>query len=919
MTLHQLTSQLNRAIRYRIPSGVQMEYLFGRMTLSTPEGGRVAIDQLLYQLWQFADQKSLGEIVEADLIPYAKPENLAAGLACLAEAGLLQRADQTPESGSHPQIPSELRLVSVVIVTYKSRAWLEICIPSLLAQTYPAIEIIVVENGSGDDTLPWLAENYPEVRQLDIPDPVPLAAALNRGVDLTRGEYLLLLNPDVKLDPEAIAQMVQCADDAANADADCAAVAAKLKLMYTPAFLNGIGNRVGPFSFGMDNALGHLDLGQFDHWQELPSVCFAAALIPRTTWEKVGCLDEDLPMYYEDTEWSYRARLLGWKILAVPEAVIEHAFGRLPGELDEVLSAGKLANVVYGRYYFAGKIVGDRLPLFLLLYGLEDFTNLVRLAITGKFNMAKAYLTGWRQILAQWPRLRSARQKLQQQRVITDRALFALQRDIPTTLIWRGMPELTWDLVIHHYEPLIRNRARRDLQEFMNNQNRKRFLIVSHEVIDAKMAGPGVRYVEMARALSDSLEVTLATPNETGLQIPGVRITHYDPLRPKSLQVLVDACDIALISGNMVERFPFLQTTPARLVVDWYDPIVFENLHYYLDEALPAQQSINQHTIDIINQLARVGDYFICGNERQRDLWLGVLASNGRVNPLNFDRDQTLRGLIDVVGIGLPESEAEVKPYLKGSHPQIPVEARLVLWGGGIWDWLDPLTLVRAWPAVIAQEPRARLVFLGTRHPNPLVPQHEMARKTLALAEEIGEKDKSIIFIDWLAYDQRESLLTEADVGIALHPVHIETRYSIRTRVLDYIWTRLPIVITAGDITSEWVRQYRLGEVVPEQDDTAVSEAILRILAQPKSAWADAFTSLIEQYRWSRVVQPLEAYCLHGLYAPDRIDRRAGKNISNTASLPNLLARARYIWRTEGTRMLLHRLWRYIQWRLARF
>jgi len=70
-----------------------------------------------------------------------------------------------------------------------------------------------------------------------------------------------------------------------------------------------------------------------------------------------------------------------------------------------------------------------------------------------------------------------------------------------------------------------------------------------------------------------------------------------------------------------------------------------------------------------------------------------------------------------------------------------------VLWGGGIWNWLDPITLVKAWQKVIASYPNARLVFLGTRHPNPKVPQHEIVEKVINEAEQIGEKEQSIFFI----------------------------------------------------------------------------------------------------------------------------------------------------------------------------
>ena len=447
---------------------------------------------------------------------------------------------------------------------------------------------------------------------------------------------------------------------------------------------------------------------------------------------------------------------------------------------------------------------------------------------------------------------------------------------------------------------------------------RPHLLIVSNDVVDTLMAGPGMRYLEMARALSDHLDVTLAVPAETTIEVSGVHLVQYSEQRPGSLHVLVENSAVALISGYMVEKFPFLQHTRTRLVVDFYDPFVLENLHYYTSDPLSAQERFNRQAVGITNRLAQIGDFFICGSERQRDFWMGVLTANGRVNPRTFNLDPSLRSVIDVVGIGFPDRDPSPRPMLRGINPSFPAESRIVLWGGGIWDWLDPLTLVRAWPQVIAQHSEARLVFLGTRHPNPLVPRHKVAQRTEELAAEIGEKDRTIFFYEWLPYHEREGLLCEADVGVVLHPEHVETRYSIRTRVLDYLWARLPVLVSDGDVTSEWVRQYGLGQVVPPCDAAAVARSLCAMLERPKQAWAPAFDPLPDVFSWPRVVEPLRRYCLQGGYTRDR-EAREALLASETwgQAWRRRLARARYIRRTEGFRVLLHRAWRYIRWRLA--
>ncbi len=325
----------------------------------------------------------------------------------------------------------------------------------------------------------------------------------------------------------------------------------------------------------------------------------------------------------------------------------------------------------------------------------------------------------------------------------------------------------------------------------------------------------------------------------------------------------------------------------------------------------------------MINHLARCGDFFICGNERQRDFWVGALTSCGRINPFTFAQDSSLRSLIDVVGVGFPDRSPVYHPFLRGVHPSFPKESRnrLVGW----WDLglARPLSLVRAWPQVISRHPQARLVFLGTRHPNPDVPRHKMADATEALATEIGQNGLTIFFHEWLSYEDHEALLCEADVGVALHTLHLETRYSIRTRVLDYLWAGLPVLVSAGDVTSEWVRQFQIGTVVPPMDVDGISTALITLLSTPKDYWQPAFTPLAQIFAWSHVIEPLKCYCLQGtcrcrsgFSRPPFSTEPASININQ--SWQQRLARARYIWRTQGFRMLMHRAWRYFQWKVYR-
>ena len=783
-------------------------------------------------------------------------------------------------------------------MAYDGVRWLEDLLPSLAAQTWKPLEVVVVDNGSSDDTSAWVRREHSGVRLVRLDPGLSLAGGINRGVAEARGEYFFILNQDITLEPDAVAQLVAVAES----DSYCGAVSAKLRLMRTPGFLNGLGNHVQGWSWGSDIAMGHLDLGQFDGWREVPSSCFAATFVPRRAWERVGEVDEGFPLYYEDSEWCYRARAYGLRVLLAPLAVAYHAFGG-SGDGDAGLSPAKLERVVHGRLRFALKLLpAPEAWQFASAYLAEDLRELRGHVLRGRLRAAGAYAGAWSRTIADIAEIVAARRRLEGRRASPTSIRAALAQRLPETRLVGSSPRLTSGDIVRDYAPLIYSGRTRPMPE-VDGPPRPLLLLVCQDVVDHRMAGPGLRYLEMARALSSRVDAVVAIPNRTSLDVPGLHLVSYDEKDPASLQVLVENADAAVVSGYMFAKFGFLRGTATRLVVDLYDPLVLENLHYHLDQGVETQERLHRDAVGVTNEGIQLGDFFLCGSERQRDFWLGVLAANGRVNPRTYRDDESLRRLVDVVGIGLPSRQPQAGLGLKGRHPGVPADSRVVLWGGGIWNWLDPLTLVRAWPHVVARVPRARLVFLGTRHPNPGVPRHEMAARAEALAAGLGEVGRTITFIEWVDLREREALLVEADVGVSLHPIHVETRYSVRARVIDCFWANLPVVVTDGDVASEWVRQHDVGRVVPPGDDQAVARAIVETLERPRAEWARGYGPLHDALLWERLVEPLQRYCLAGApAAPDRL-RSAGSPAMPALPLPpppGFLLRAVEVLRRQG-------------------
>jgi glycosyltransferase involved in cell wall biosynthesis len=325
-----------------------------------------------------------------------------------------------------------------------------------------------------------------------------------------------------------------------------------------------------------------------------------------------------------------------------------------------------------------------------------------------------------------------------------------------------------------------------------------------------------------------------------------------------------------VLQGYVTHHHPVLATSQKIIVFDVYDPLHLETLALTKGATGPVRDDHVRLSVDNLNRQLQRADFLICASDRQRDLFIGQLCALGRANALTYDHDPTLRSLIDVVPFGLPDESPEHKaPALRGVVPGIGPDDDVLVWAGGVYDWFDPLTLVRAVGRLSEKRPSVRLFFMGMQHPNPDVPPMQMATSTRALAQELG---KHVFFNDgWVEYAQRQNYLMEATLGVTAHFDSAETRFAFRTRALDYLWATLPVVTTEGDWFAELVDREGLGLTVPPEDPGALAEALYRLLSDPgmMQACREHASSVRTGMRWSVVLEPLAAFCRHPRRAPD--------------------------------------------------
>ena len=214
---------------------------------------------------------------------------------------------------------AEPRLTAVVL-SYNGRELLEGALPSFAAQRYRDFRVLVVDNGSSDDTVEWLARTWPEVDVLHLPDNIGVTAALNRGWQGAGSELVGLFNNDIELDTDCLGELVAALD----ADPAAGSAGAKLLDFHARDVIDGAGDVFFWQGTGWRRGHGETDRGQYNEPSAIFGACGGAAAYRRAALEAVGPFDEDFFAFSEDVDWAFRAQLAGYSCRYVPSAVVYH-------------------------------------------------------------------------------------------------------------------------------------------------------------------------------------------------------------------------------------------------------------------------------------------------------------------------------------------------------------------------------------------------------------------------------------------------------------------------------------------------------------------------------------------------------------------------------------------------------------------
>jgi GT2 family glycosyltransferase len=353
-------------------------------------------------------------------------------------------AGATPWEPARPEAQADGPLVSVVVPTFEARDLLSGCVESLGQQTYRRVEVIVVDGGSTDGTLERVRA-LDSVKLVEVAENPGFAHAINRGAEAARGDLLLFLNNDATLEADAVAQLVHVAGQHPTR---LAAVTAMVRRGDIRSVVESIGNVLGFHGFGSGVFAGYVDCGQFDRSRELFSAPYTAVLVPRDAWQTVGPLDERYRFYYEDIDWSMRARMAGMRIWAAPHALVYHEGSAStlarPSGFKEVM-------VRRNRLLWALKVLRMRNAVgFTRRYVIEDVQDLLGAAFSGDVAGLTVVPRAWAGAAAELPSIWRARQELATWHVVPDRNLFRAA-GVAGQFMDGPYPRLDGDVIRGHY------------------------------------------------------------------------------------------------------------------------------------------------------------------------------------------------------------------------------------------------------------------------------------------------------------------------------------------------------------------------------------------------------------------------------------------------------------------------------------
>lgn len=283
-------------------------------------------------------------------------------------------------------------IVSVVIPNYNGKHFMDACMQSLRKQTIKNFEIIVVDNGSVDGSIPYIKEKYPEIILIDMKENTGFSGAVNAGIQHAKAPYIFLLNNDTECEPDCIEQLCYTIQKKDN----IFSVASKMVQYHNRQLLDSAGDVYTMVGWAFNRGNGKR-VSTYEREEKVFTACAGAALYRKSVFEWIGLFDEDFFAYREDIDIGVRGLMNGYENWYCPKAVVYHIGSGTSGSKHNEF---KVKLGVRNNLYFNYKTM----PLLFLLWNFPFF--FLGYVIKGVYftrkGFGKAYMQGVKEGISYW-------------------------------------------------------------------------------------------------------------------------------------------------------------------------------------------------------------------------------------------------------------------------------------------------------------------------------------------------------------------------------------------------------------------------------------------------------------------------------------------------------------------------------------
>jgi GT2 family glycosyltransferase len=299
--------------------------------------------------------------------------------------------------------------ISVIVLNWNGKHFLEICLGSLRKQTFRDFEVILVDNGSEDGSAEYVRTHFPEVHLVALSQNLGFCGGNNAGYEHTKGDIVVLLNNDTEVHPDWLLELHNAAARYPNAGS----FASKMLYFDERDRLDNCGFGLTSAGLTVDHGRGEIDGIAWAEPRSVFGACAGAGAYRRSMIEKIGFLDNDFFTFYEDVDLAFRAQLRGYDCVFIPGAIVYHRYRATMNKYRsrQIFLTQRNVEFVYLKNLPFGLMVRS-LPQ-RVLYELGGFLYFAKVGV------GTAFLKGKADALRNFPKIIRKRRIIQKEKTVT--------------------------------------------------------------------------------------------------------------------------------------------------------------------------------------------------------------------------------------------------------------------------------------------------------------------------------------------------------------------------------------------------------------------------------------------------------------------------------------------------------------------